>query len=70
MSDKDYKAIGKVVFLESEVFYCPKCDNRYDYAILYDEYPNKPSCKICNNDMEFNKPGFRFIIPHPKRGGW
>ena len=70
MSDKNYKEIGKVVFLEGKIFYCPKCDKRFDYAILYDKYPDKPSCKVCNSDTVIKKAGFRFGIPHPKRGGW
>ena len=70
MGKEDFKVIGRVVFLESKIFYCPKCDKRYDFAILYQEYPNKPSCKICNSDMKIRSVVFRFVIPHPKRGGW
>ena len=67
----NYNEIGKVVFLDSKVFYCPKCDNRYDYAIIYKDYPNKPSCKICNADMEIKETSMRlFGVPHPKKGGW
>jgi NAD-dependent SIR2 family protein deacetylase len=71
MSNKEYKSIGKVVYLDKEVFYCPKCDFRYDFAIIYDEFPNKPSCMKCNSDMEIKASHARwFGIPHPKRGGW
>ena len=70
MNDKDYKEIGKVVFLGSEVFYCSKCDNRFDYAILYKDYPEKPSCIICNSDTVIKKASLRIVIRHPKRGGW
>lgn len=70
MSDKNFKEMGKVVYLESEIFYCPKCDNRFDYAIIYDEYPNKPSCIICNSDTVIKNSSFRIGIRHPKQGGW
>ena len=70
MGNEGYNEIGKIVFLQDKVFYCSKCDKRYDYAILYDEYPDQPSCKICNSNMEIKVVSFRFVIPHPKRGGW
>ena len=62
--------IGKVLYLERKVFYCSKCDKRYDFAIFYDKFPNQPSCKICNNDMEIKDASLRIGIPHPKLGGW
>lgn len=54
--------IGKIIYLEGHVFYCPKCDQRYDHAILYDDYPNKPSCRKCSSDMEIKESMFRFGI--------
>lgn len=66
----DYIEIGKVVYAEGYVFVCSRCNKQYDFAILYNDYPNKPSCKICNSDMELDKPFMRITIPHPKKGGW
>ncbi len=66
----EYKEIGKIVYLKDKVFYCSNCDKRFDYAIIYKEYANNPSCKICNKDMEIVESSLRLIIPHPKLGGW
>ena len=64
------REIGKVIYLEDKVFVCPKCKQRYDFAIIYNEYPDEASCKICNSKVEIDNASLRFAIPHPKKGGW
>ncbi len=70
MENERIHVIGKIFWIEDKVFYCSKCNKRYDFAILYNQYPNQPSCKICNNDMEIKEASVRIGIPHPKQGGW
>jgi len=70
MGNEEYSEIGKIIFHKDKVFYCSKCDKRYDYAILYDAFPDQPSCKICNNNMEIKNSRHRITILHPKLGGW
>lgn len=52
------------------VFDCKKCDQRYDFAIFYDDEPEVPRCKICNSVLEKTEPRLRLGIVHPRDGGW
>ena len=70
MGNEGYIEIGIIVFHKEKVFYCSKCDKRYDFAIIYEAYPNQLSCKICNKEMEIKESALRITIPHPKLGGW
>lgn len=65
-----FNKLGVIGWINGKVFYCKKCDMRYDFAVYYKDYPNKPSCKICNSDMEITDARLRFAVPHPKEGGW
>jgi hypothetical protein len=65
-----FNKIGDIVYQEEYIFYCSNCDKRYDFGIFYLDYPNIPTCKNCNKDMEIKKASFRIVIPHPRKGGW
>ncbi len=57
---------GLVVWIEGHIFYCSKCKLNYDYAILYEDYPEVYTCRICSSDTEVRQAGPRMGIRNPR----
>ena len=57
--------IGKVVWVDGYIFYCPICKYRYDFAIRYDDFPDIFACRVCSSETIIDNASPRIDIRSP-----